>query len=166
MKIKKLWQKFRLRFRRCPEKKRQRQLLNLWRSQRDIRLPWFTIPHPKNLPLWLLRRANRCRSLAVTEAAERNARMASWLARQRPLRRIKRKTRSGCVSLALQKQRRLCLRSCRLFRRRQLIRAARWLLVHLICLILWAVLLSLPLWLPRLSSWLGQKKFLPVQSGS
>ncbi len=151
--LKKLWR----RLQASPEQKRQREILWLWRATRDIQIRWLrlVIPHPRNLWLWLWRRVNRRRRLAGIAAAAKNARMASWRARQKPLRRISNATATGRMRLMRQKRLRLCRRRCRLLGQRVQTRLLRWLVIQTLCLCLWLVLLSLRLLLPL---WLGRKK--------
>ena len=149
---------------RTPEQKRQRAILNRWRQQQDIRLPWLTIPNPANLHLWLFRQHNRRRRLAVIAAAERSAWMACQRAARRQRRRTARPTRSANAWRVLKRKWRHCRRFCRVLRHRLLVKLLRWLAVHLICLLLLLVWCLVPWWLPRLCLWLGQKKSSPAPS--
>ena len=125
--------------RRSPEEKRRRQLLRQWRR-----------PHPFNLWLWLLRRRNRCRSLAAIAAAARNERTASLRAARRRLRQTRKKTGSAWLKNALNKKLRHCRRHCRVALHQVKTRLLRWLLLLALCWTLRLVLCLLPVLLPCL----------------
>ncbi|HEY5234294.1 MAG TPA: hypothetical protein VIK35_12240, partial [Verrucomicrobiae bacterium] len=131
--------KIRSRFFPPPEEKRQRKILRQFRRQ--LQPPSrFHRPH-----LWLLRLLLHRRCLAVTRAAERNARTVLLLARLRPLKLTGKKTRSGCAWLALKKNLRKFRRRCRLARQRLKVRLVRWVWVQRLSGCLWLFLKCLPL---------------------
>ncbi len=102
--------------RRSLEEKRRRQLLRQWRQ-----------PPPFNLWLWLLRRRNRCRSLAAIAAAARNERTAFLRAARRQSRRTRKKTGCEWLKNALKLKFRLCRRHCRVAVHQVKTRLLRWL---------------------------------------
>jgi len=149
-------QKFRLRFRRktaeeLRQRKIRRQLQEISRAIKNP-APW------RNPHLWLLRSLSRSRRLEVTRAEEKSARMVSLLAARRRNRQTVKKTACGCKIIALLKGLRICRRRCRVLRQRIQIRLTRWLLIQVLCLLLRAILLMLPLLLSLLHSWLGQSQ--------